>query len=149
MASIRADLSYQQGLEKMFTRSSRYDWYWPSFAQIGEQPVYNKEIYATGTAATDNGVFGYQERYGEYRYKPSKITGILNSNATTPLDKWHLAQKFTSLPTLGSTFIQETPPIDRIVAITTEPQIIMDAYYNLTCARPMPVQGVPATLARI
>jgi hypothetical protein len=149
MASVRADLSYQQGLEKMFTRSSRYDWYWPSFAQIGEQPVYNKEIYATGTAATDNGVFGYQERYGEYRYKPSKITGILNSNATTPLDKWHLAQKFTSLPTLGSTFIQETPPIDRIVAITTEPQIIMDAYYNLTCARPMPVQGVPATLARI
>lgn len=149
MASVRADLTYQQGVEKMFTRSTRYDWYWPSFAQIGEQPVYNKEIYAIGTTANDAGVFGYQERYGEYRYKPSKVTGILNSLATTPLDTWHLAQKFTFLPTLGDTFIKETPPISRVVAVNTEPQIILDAHFNLTCARPMPVQGVPYSLARI
>jgi Capsid protein (F protein) len=149
MASVRADLSYQQGVEKMWTRQSRYDWYWPSFAQIGEQPVYNKEIYAIGTTANDAGVFGYQERYGEYRYKPSKITGILNSLAAAPLDVWHLAQKFTSLPTLGDTFIKETPPLSRVIAVTTEPQLIVDAHFNLSCARPMPVQGTPFSLARI
>lgn len=149
LASVRADMTYQQGVEKMWTRQTRYDWYWPSFAQLGEQPVYNKEIYAIGTTANDAGVFGYQEAFADYRYKPSKVTGVLNSNAATPLDVWHLAQKFTSLPTLGNTFIQESPPISRVVAVNTEPQIILDAHFNLTCARPMPVQGVPYSLARI
>lgn len=149
MASVRCDLTYQQGVERMWTRSTRYDWYWPSFAQIGEQPVYNKEIYAIGTTANDAGVFGYQESYADYRYKPSKITGKLNSLAASTLDVWHLAQKFTSLPTLGDTFIKETPPIDRVVAVNTEPQIILDGHFNLTCARPMPVQGVPFSLSRI
>ncbi|AXH76386.1 MAG: major capsid protein [Microviridae sp.] len=149
LVSVRADMTYQQGVEKMWTRQTRYDWYWPSFAQIGEQPVYLKELYALGTTANDTTVFGYQERYGEMRYKQSKITGKLNSLAATPLDNWHLAQKFASAPTLGDTFIKETPPIDRIVAVTTEPQIILDAHFNLKCARPMPVQGTPFSLAKL
>lgn len=149
MACVYCDLTYQQGVEKMWSRSTRYDWYWPSFAQIGEQPITNKELYAIGTTANDAGIFGYQEAYADYRYKQSKITGILNSNAASTLDVWHLAQKFSSLPTLGDTFIKETPPIDRVVAVNTEPQIILDAHFNLTCARPMPVQGIPYSLSRI
>ena len=121
MVSVRADLNYGQGLNRMFSRSTRFDFYWPSLAQIGEQAVLNGEIYCQGTA-TDQQVFGYQERYAEYRYKPSLITGKFRSNDPQTLDTWHLAQKFTSLPTLGATFIQETPPVSRVVAVTTEPQ---------------------------
>jgi hypothetical protein len=109
LASVRADLTYQQGLDRMWTRSTRYDFYFPAFAMLGEQPIYNREIYVTGTA-TDANVFGYQERWAEYRYKPSKITGLFKSTSAGTIDNWHLAQKFTSLPTLNSTFIQEFPP---------------------------------------
>lgn len=144
LANVRADLNYQQGINKMFSRSTRYDFYWPTFATIGEQTVLNREIYATDdTAAQDTNVFGYQERYAEYRYKPSQITGVLRSTAASTVDVWHLAQKFTSLPTLNSTFIQDTPPVSRVQAVTTEPQFIFDAYYDLKCARPMPVYSVP------
>ena len=116
--------------------------YWPALAHIGEQAVLNKEIYAQETSA-DNGVFGYQEIYGEYRYKPSIITGKFRSNATGSLDVWHLAQDFAGLPTLGPTFIVENPPVPRVIAVPTEPQFLFDSYFDLTCARPMPVQGVP------
>lgn len=147
LVNVRADLSYQQGMNKMFSYRTRTDMYWPALAQIGEQSVLNQEIYADGSA-NDSLVFGYQERYGEMRYKPSLITGKFRSNASGTLDSWHLAQNFTALPTLNTTFIQDTPPVSRVVAVTTEPQIIMDSFIKLVCARPMPVFGVPGNIDR-
>ncbi|WNK14949.1 MAG: major capsid protein [Microvirus sp.] len=148
MVCVYADLNYQTGLNRMWSRSTRLDHYWPALANIGEQAVLNKEIYAQGSAnaAQDAAAFGYQERFAEYRYKPSSITGKMRSQYATPLDYWHLAQKFTALPTLGTTFIQETPPIDRVVAVNTEPQFFFDAYFDLKCARPMPTYSVPGLI---
>lgn len=147
MVSVRADLNYQQGLNRMFSRSTRWDFYWPALAHIGEQSILNKEIYAQGSlAATDDNVFGYQERFAEYRYKPSQITGQFRSTYSTPLDMWHLAQEFSSLPTLNSTFIEEAPPIDRVVANSTEPEVLLDCYFDLKTARPMPTYSVPGLI---
>lgn len=140
--NIFADLTYQQGIDRMWSRRTPVDFYWPSFAHLGEQAVYNKEIYAQGTSADDD-VFGYQERYAEYRYKPSKITGKLRSTYPQTLDVYHLSQKFESLPHLNSEFIEDKPPIDRIVAIQDEPQFVLDAYIKNICIRPMPVYSVP------
>lgn len=152
IASVRADLTYQQGLNRMFSRSTRYDFYWPDLANIGEQAVLNQEIYCqnhTGAGITANeGVFGYQERYAEYRYKPSIITGKMNSTAASSLDAWHLSQEFESLPELGEDFIEEAPPMERIMAVTTEPDFIFDSMFNLRCARPMPMFGIPGMGAR-
>lgn len=145
ICSVRADLTYQQGLDRMFSRSDRYDFYWPSLAHIGEQAVLNKEIYADGSA-NDDAVWGYQERFAEYRYKPSRITGIFRSNDPNSLDSWHLSQEFASLPTLNETFITETPPIDRCIALPTQPHFLFDAHFNLKCARPMPMFGVPGLI---
>lgn len=145
LASVRADLSYQQGLPRMFSRSTRWDFYWPALSHIGEQAVLNKEIYAQGTADDDN-VFGYNERYAEYRYKPSMITGAMRSNAATPLDSWHLAQDFSALPVLNASFIQDDPPVDRVIAVPTEPHILFDAYFSVRSARPMPMYGVPGLM---
>lgn len=142
LVNVRADLTYQQGMHKMWSRSTRYDFYWPTFDGVGEQSVLNQEIYATGDT-TDSSVFGYQERYAEYRYKPSQVTGIMRSTAASTVDIWHLAQKFTALPTLNSTFIQDTPPISRIQAVNTQPQVLFDAYFKMKTARPMPVYSVP------
>ena len=147
LANVRADLTYQQGLNRLWSRSTRYDFYWPALAHIGEQTILNKEIYADGSA-NDDLVFGYQERFAEYRYKPSMITGQFRSNAATPLDAWHLSQDFASLPVLGDTFIQDNPPIDRVIATPTEPHFIFDSYFNLYCARPMPMYGVPGNIDR-
>lgn len=147
LVSVRADLNYQQGLNRMFSRSTRFDFYLPALAQIGEQTVLNKEIYAKADA-NDNLAFGYQERYGEYRYKPSLITGQMRSNATTPLDTWHLAQNFSALPALNNTFIQENPPVARVIAVPSEPHILFDGHFTLKCARPMPVYGVPGNIDR-
>jgi hypothetical protein len=151
LVSVRADLTYQQGLDRMYSRSTRYDYYWPSLAHIGEQSVLNKELYAqdpatdTGSTGTPDNerVFGYQERYAEYRYKNSRISGKFRSNDAQSLDAWHLSQEFSSLPTLNSTFIQETPPMDRVVAVTTEPHFIFDSYFSMKCVRPMPIYSVP------
>lgn len=140
--SIRADLTYQQGLNRMFSRRTRWDFYWPTFANIGEQAVLNQEIYAQGTSADQN-VFGYQERHGEYRYKPSMITGKFRSNATGTLDIWHLSQNFSALPVLNDAFIQENPPIARISAVPTEPNFLLDCFFSGKAARPMPLYGVP------
>lgn len=149
IARIRAELTYQQGLPRMYSRQTKYDLYWPTFAHLGEQTILNKEIYATDdTAPADNGVFGYQERYAEYRYRPSMVTSKYRSTASGTLDVWHLAQKFTSLPTLGDTFIKEAPPIDRVVAVNTEPQFYCDFHFRLKSARPMPVYGVPGFIDR-
>ena len=145
MVSVRADLNYQQGMNRMFSRRTKYDHFWPALAMIGEQAVLNQEIYCDGSA-NDSAVFGYQERYAEYRYKPSQITGLFRSTAASTLDVWHLAQKFTTLPTLAATFIQETPPIERVIAVTSEPHFLFDAYFRLKCARPMPVFGVPGLI---
>ena len=129
----------------MFSRSTRYDYYWPALSHIGEQSVLNKEIYADGSA-NDELVFGYQERYAEYRYKPSMITGKFRSNDAQGLDAWHLSQDFAALPTLGSDFIEENPPLDRVVAVPSEPHFIFDSYMRMKCARPMPVYSVPGKI---
>lgn len=148
MACVHADLNYQQGLNRMFSRSTRWDYYWPALAHIGEQAVLNKEIYAQGSGdpTADDATFGYQERYAEYRYKPSIITGRFRSNADQPLDSWHLAQDFANLPVLNAQFIEEDPPVNRVVAVNTEPQIILDAWFEYRCARPMPTFGVPGLI---
>ena len=146
IVNVRADLTYQQGLPRMWSRQTREDFYWPVLANLGEQPVYNKEIYFTGVPATDNGVFGYQSRYDEYRHFPNQITGIFRSTYATPLDQWHLAQEFTALPTLNQTFIEENPPMTRILAVETEPHILFDCHMQLHCERPMPVYSVPGMM---
>lgn len=142
LVNVRADLSYQQGVNRMWSRKSRLDFYFPVLAHLGEQAILNKEIYAQGTAADDQ-VFGYQERFAEYRYSPSVITGKMRSTDPQTLDIWHLAQKFDSLPTLSSQFIQDNPPVSRVVAVQSEPQFILDAWFDLKCIRPMPVYSVP------
>lgn len=149
MVCVDADLTYQQGLERMWSRSTRYDFYFPAFAMLGEQAVLNKEIYVTGVSAQDDSVFGYQERWAEYRYKPSQITGLFRSTASGTIDAWHLAQRFTSLPTLNSTFISSTPPVDRVVAVGASAngkQFIFDSFCNCVTARPMPLYSVPGLI---
>lgn len=147
LINVRADLNYQQGLRRFWSRSTRYDFYWPVFAMLGEQAVLNKEIYCRGDANDDN-VFGYQERWAEYRYVPSLITGMLRSTHSEPLDIWHLAQHFTGLPTLGDTFIKDNPPIDRIVATTeqTGQHFIVDIFFRNKAARPLPMYSVPGLI---
>ncbi len=146
LVSVRADLNYQQGLNRMWSRNSRFDFYWPALSHIGEQTVLNKEIFLTGQEETDEGVFGYQERYAEYRYKPSVITGEFRSTFAQSLDIWHVAQDFENLPVLNSEFIEDDPPIDRIIAVQTEPHFLFDAYFSLQTARPMPTFGVPGLI---
>jgi hypothetical protein len=148
LVSVRADLTYQQGLSRMWSRSTRYDFYFPAFATLGEQAVLNKEIYVRGDS-NDNSVFGYQERWAEYRYYPSRISGLFRSTASGTLDAWHLAQRFTSLPTLNTTFIQDTPPVDRIVAVgaaANGKQFIFDSFFDCKKARPMPMYSVPGLI---
>lgn len=142
LVCLRADITYQQGLNRMWFRRKLFDFYWPTLAHLGEQVVYNREIYTQGTA-DDNGVFGYQERYAEYRYKPSMITGKLRSTDPQSLDVWHLAQKFDSLPKLNQDFIEENPPVNRVIAVQNEPQFFADFWFDLKTSRPMPVYSVP------
>lgn len=141
--SVRADLTYQQGINRMWSYDTRQDFFWPDLAQIGEQAVLNKEIFVSGVSETDNAVFGYQERYGELRYKPSLITGDFRSDAPLSLEVYHLSQDFASTPTLSSAFIQENVPVSRVVAVPSESHFLLDGHIGLTCARPMKVYGVP------
>ena len=146
LANVRADLTYQQGLERQFNRRTRYDYYWPAFSHIGEQEVLNKEIWADGSA-NDDLTFGYQERYAEYRYKPSRISGQFRSDlGASTLDPWHLAIDFGSLPTLNSTFIEDNSPWDRVQAVTNLSDFIGDFAFNYRCTRPMPTYGVPGMI---
>ena len=148
VVSVRADLTYQQGLRRHWSRSTRYDYYFPVFSQLGEQAILNKEIYVTG-GSTDTDVFGYQERWAEYRYNPSEITGLFRSTAAGTIDPWHYAQKFTSLPTLNSTFIQDTPPLARNLAVgaaANGQQLLLDAFFTTTAARPLPMYSVPGLI---
>lgn len=146
LVSVRADLTYQQGLHRMWKRQTRYDFYWPALSHIGEQAVLNQEIYADGNPVNDEAVFGYQERYAEYRYFPSKVTGLFRSSAAASLDAWHLSEEFSTLPVLGDTFIQSNPPVDRVIAVQSEPHFLFDGFFNLKCARPMPLYGVPGLI---
>lgn len=148
LVSVRADLTYQQGLRKMWSRSTRYDFYFPAFAHLGEQAVLNKEIYCTG-GSTDNDVFGYQERWAEYRYNPSQISGLFKSTSAGTIDGWHLAQRFTSLPTLNTTFIQDNPPVSRVVAVgaaANGQQFLLDTFFSINAVRPMPLYSVPGLI---
>ena len=156
LLNVRADLTYQQGLNRMLLRKTRYDFYFPALANLGEQEITNVEIYAQdpatdtgGTGTPDNErVFGYQERWACYRYKPSMITGKLRSTYATPLDTWHLSEEFASLPLLDDTFIVSNTPLDRVVAVPSEPHFTMDSFINMRCARPMPVYSVPGNIDR-
>lgn len=143
--NVRADLTYQDGIPRMFSRQTRYDFYWPSLAHLGEQEIKNKEIYAQGLPVDDE-VFGYQERWAEYRYYPSKITGLMRSKAPLSMDIWHLSQRFNSLPQLTSEFIEEKPPIARVLAVQNQPEFLLDCYIQLRCTRPMPVYSVPGLI---
>lgn len=145
LINVRADLTYQQGVNKMWLRSDVLDFYWPSFAHLGEQVIENIEIYCQGND-DDKKVFGYQERYAEYRYKPSLITGQFRSTYKEPLDIWHLSQKFATLPTLSDEFIQDHPPISRVVAVPSYPHFLLDVKFNLKCIRPMPMYGIPGMM---
>lgn len=142
LVNLRADLTYQQGLNRMWSRQTRFDFYWPVFAHLGEQAILSKEIFADGSAQ-DEDVFGYQERYAEYRYYPNMITGKMRSTDPQSLDVWHLAQKFSNRPVLNDEFIEENVPLDRVLAVTNEPEVLLDCYFKLSCVRPMPVYGVP------
>lgn len=147
ICSVRADLTYQQGINRMWSRQGRFDFYWPALAHLGEQAVLNKEIYVaddSSTAVTDNeGVFGYQERWAEYRYHPNMITGKFRSTDAQSLDIWHLAQEFSELPKLNRDFIVENAPMERVLAVPSEPHFLLDAYFKVKAARPMPVYSVP------
>lgn len=146
LCSVRCDLDYQQGLNRMWSRRTKYDYYWPALANLGEQAVLNKEIYADSTDGKDDEVFGYQERWSEYRYRPNVITGKMRSNDPQSLDVWHLAQNFANRPTLSADFIKDAPPIKRMLAVQDEPEFVCDFHFNLKCARPMPVYSVPGLI---
>lgn len=147
---ITSDQTYQQGIDRMWSRKGRFDFYWPVLAHLGEQAVLNKEIFTQGSTVLDSDgnvvdeqPFGYQERWAEYRYGMSKITGKLRSGVSGSLDVWHLAQQFTSLPVLGETFVQENPPFDRVIAVQNEPQFIYDSVIRARFVRPLPAYSTP------
>lgn len=149
LACARADITYQQGINKMWLRENRYDFFWPKLQEIGEQAILNKEIYAQGTGhSEDDNVFGYQERYAEYRYMPSLIKGQFRSTYAQSLDYWHMAEEFGSLPALNSTFIVQNTPIERALAVTDGPDLLMDMYFTYKHARPMLTYSVPSTIGR-
>lgn len=145
LVNVWADLTYQQGINRMWFRNTRFDYYWPALAHLGEQAILNREIFYQGTSADDD-VFGYNERWSEYRYKPSLITGQLRSDYAQSLDIWHLSQDFVQLPLLNAAFIQEQPPLDRVVATPSEPHFILDVYHDMKCVRPLPTYSVPGML---
>jgi hypothetical protein len=150
IANVRAELTYQQGVHRMWTRQTRYDFYWPVFAHLGEQAIRNDEIYLQGSA-TDGETFGYQERWAEYRNRPSRIAGMFRSTTTGTIDPWHMAQKFTTLPTLNSTFITENPPLARALAAGSAAngmQILFDSVFTIDSTRPMPMYSVPGMMDR-
>lgn len=142
LVNVYQDYTYQQGVHKMWSRRGRFDYYWPTLAHLGEEPVYSRELYADGSS-DDDLVFGYQERYYSYRYGVSQITGKLRSGVPGSLDVWHLGQYFASRPTLNRSFIAENPPIARVVAVQDEPHFVYDSVVRCNMVRPMPVYAIP------
>lgn len=147
LINARADITYFQGLDRYWSKQTRYEFYYPVLSQIGEQSILNSEIYYQNAAADDN-VFGYTERYNEYRYGKNRLTSLMRPDHPQTLASWHLAEDFTTLPTLGSTFIQSNAgvPLDRHIAVPAEPHFLADVYFNIIAARPMPLFGVPGNL---
>ncbi len=146
LVNVRADINYQQGLDRMFSRQTRFDFFWPALAHLGEQSVLNKEIFFDDPGGADDLVFGFQERYAEYRYKPSRTSGKMRSGGSGSLDQWHLALDFAALPLLNAAFIEDAPPFQRVVAVINEPEFFGDFYFDLKCARPIPTYGVPGMI---
>ncbi len=150
IASIRAELTYQQGLHKMFRRKTRLEFYWPDLAGLGEQVVESGELYTDGTGDPDATpptgdfeIFGYQPRYEEYRHRTSVITGDLRSASPESLDIWHLALDFATRPVLNEAFIEENPPIARVIQVPAAPDFIVDCFFKISHVRPMPKYGTP------
>ena len=156
LACVRTEKTYQQGLNKIFSRRRRFDYYWPTLSHLGEQAILNKEIYAQGNSVLDannkvidDQAFGYQEAWAEYRYKPSQVTGQMRSNATGSLDVYHFADDYNSLPQLGDSWIVEDKAnIDRCLAFgsAVADQFIADFYFKFRSARPMPVNSIPGLI---
>ena len=142
-----ADITYQQGLPKVFTRKTRYDFFWPELQQLGDQAILNQEIYYQGTSA-DQEVFAYAERYADYKFSPSEIHGEFRSNYATPLDMWHLAEEFDSLPAFNSDFLESNTPIERAITVTTQDHLKADYFIRLQHTRPMMARPIPASLGR-
>lgn len=146
LAVVRTDQTYQQGIERMWSRKGRYDYYWPVLANIGEQAILNKEIYAQGNAKDDE-AFGYQEAWADYRYKPSKVTGLFRSNAAQSLDAWHYAQDYDALPTLSTAWMEQTDSeMKRTLAVQNQPDFIADFYFMNKTTRCMPVYSIPGLI---
>nr|WNN13186.1 MAG: major capsid protein [Microviridae sp.] len=140
---IRHDHTYQQGLERMWSRKTNLDFYYPVFANLGEQAILKKELYLTGTS-TDEQAFGYQEAWAEYRMKPNRISGKFRSNATGTLDSWHYGDNYTTTPSLSQAWMKEgDSEIQRTLAVDNEPQFIMDTVIDNTSVRPMPMYSIP------
>lgn len=139
---VRADQTYQTGLQKKFRRSTKWDFFWPTLAHLGEQAVLSGELWADASA-NDDLVFGYQERWAEYRFRQSELSGKMRSYVASPLDVWHLAQEYAARPTLNQAFIEETPPIDRVIAVPAEPHFMGDFFFELRHARPIPTHSTP------
>lgn len=151
LVSVKTELAYQQGLHRMWTRSVRTDFYFPSLAGLGEQAVLRQEIYCTGAVANDLVVLGYQERYHELRTRYSEVTGLFRSTAAGNIDEWHLAQEFSAAPTLSDAFIRDEPPMTRVLAAgaaANNMQYLADILINRVAVRPVPMFGTPATLKR-
>jgi hypothetical protein len=156
VASVRTDQEYQQGLHRNWSISTRFDFYSPEFAHLGEEAILNKEIYLQDTSVVDgdgnpvnDNVFGYQERFYYMRYMESYVSDRYRSAHPQSLDSWHLAQDFSSLPTLSADFIIEDAPIDRVVAVNTEPDFNGEFQFGYTCTRPMPVKSIPSLMDRM
>jgi len=145
IVNVRADLTYQQNLERYWSRQTRYDFYWPALSHLGEQAIKNSEVFISGTSVDDE-TFGYIPRYDEYRFKQSQITSLFRSDAPSSLDVWHLAQDFNALPALNQDFIEDNPPIDRVVAVPDEPDLLLDVYFKIRAARPLPLYATPGLI---
>ena len=149
LVRARGDITYFQGVDRLWTRSTRYDFYMPALAHLGEQSIYKKELFVSNDGATtDNTVFGYQERWAEYRYKPSRVVGNLNPDSASALSFWHLAEDFASAPSLNQTFIEANTPMDRVTTTDTGNQFLADIWFNYKSARPIPVHSIPSLMDR-
>jgi len=148
LVRARGDITYFQGLDKLWTRSTRYDFYIPALANLGEQAILNKEIFVTNSGATDNAVFGYQERWAEYRMKQSRVVGTFNPDAAGNLGFWHLAEDFSAVPPLNTAFVNDNTPMGRITTTVSQPDFLLDLWFDYKCARPIPVYSVPSLIGR-
>ena len=145
LVNVRADLTYQQGVRRMWFRQTMYDFYFPVFAHLGEQAIMRQEIYANSTTTDNQTVFGYQERYAEYKYHPSRTSGHMRSWSSTPLDMWHLAEQFSAAPTLNAAFVVDQAPMDRVLQVDTvaNQEFLFDSVFEARMVRPMPMFSIP------